>query len=62
VTRDHTGNLLPFSAIFPDNPAPVIRTVNGELALMRWGMPSPPQFGGPPVTNIRNTRSPHRQC
>ena len=25
---------------------------------MRWGMP-PPKFGGPPVTNIRNTSSPH---
>jgi len=23
----------------------------------RWGMP--PKFGGPPVTNIRNTSSPH---
>jgi putative SOS response-associated peptidase YedK len=26
---------------------------------MRWGMPPPPKFGGPPVTNIRNTASPH---
>jgi len=25
-----------------------------ELAMMRWGMPPPPKFGGPPVTNIRN--------
>jgi putative SOS response-associated peptidase YedK len=23
------------------------------------GMPSPPRTGGPPVTNIRNTTSPH---
>jgi hypothetical protein len=23
--------------------------------MMRWGMPPPPKFGGPPVTNIRNT-------
>jgi putative SOS response-associated peptidase YedK len=22
-------------------------------------MPPPPKFGGPPVTNIRNTTSPH---
>ncbi|CUU16531.1 MULTISPECIES: hypothetical protein [Bradyrhizobium] len=22
--------------------------------MMRWGMPPPPKFGGPPVTNIRN--------
>jgi putative SOS response-associated peptidase YedK len=27
--------------------------------MMRWGMPPPPKFGGPPVTNIRNTSSPH---
>jgi hypothetical protein len=25
---------------------------------MRWGMP-PPRTGGPPVTNVRNTSSPH---
>jgi putative SOS response-associated peptidase YedK len=29
-----------------------------EMVLMRWGMP-PPRTGGPPVTNIRNTTSPH---
>ena len=27
--------------------------------MARWGMPGPPQFGGHPVTNIRNLRSPH---
>jgi hypothetical protein len=30
-----------------------------EMVLMRWGMPPPPRTGGPPVTNIRNTSSPH---
>ena len=30
-----------------------------ELMLARWGMPGPPQFGGAPITNIRNTKSPH---
>jgi len=30
-----------------------------ELTMMRWGMPPPPRTGGPPVTNIRNTSSPH---
>jgi putative SOS response-associated peptidase YedK len=30
-----------------------------EMTLMRWGMPPPPRAGGPPVTNIRNTSSPH---
>ena len=29
------------------------------MTLMRWGMPPPPRTGGPPVTNIRNTSSPH---
>lgn len=61
IVNDTAGNLPPLPAVFPDNPAPVVRTVNGEreLTMMRWGMPSPPQFGGPPVTNIRNTKSPH---
>ena len=27
--------------------------------MARWGMPGPRQFGGQPVTNIRNVRSPH---
>jgi putative SOS response-associated peptidase YedK len=30
-----------------------------ELVMMRWGMPPPPRTGEPPVTNIRNTSSPH---
>ena len=41
--------------------APIVR--NGaegrELVMARWGMPGPPQFGGQPVTNIRNVSSPH---
>src|SRR5258707_8402108 len=47
--------------VFPDYPAPVIRnTDNGtEMVMMRWGMPPPPRAGGFPVTNIRNTPSPH---
>jgi len=59
VARDLTGNLPAFPAIFPDNPAPVIRATKDEreMILMRWGMPSPPQFGGPPITNIRNLKS-----
>jgi putative SOS response-associated peptidase YedK len=61
VSKDYTGNLPIYPGIFPDNPAPVVRSVGDEreLVLMRWGMPSPPQFAGPPVTNIRNTNSPH---
>src|SRR5262249_56149400 len=30
-----------------------------EMAMMRWGMAPPVRTGGPPVTNIRNTSSPH---
>ncbi len=30
-----------------------------SLTMMRWGMPPPPRTGGPPVTNVRNTSSPH---
>ena len=61
VTRDLTGNLPSLPGIFPDYPAPVVRSVTSEreLTMMRWGMPGPPQFGGAPITNIRNTKSPH---
>ena len=58
---DLTGNLPPMPAVFPDMLAPVVRVADGvrRLEPMRWGMPGPPQFGGAPVTNIRNTSSPH---
>ena len=41
--------------------APIVRVAGGarELVMARWGMPGPPQFGGQPVTNIRNAGSPH---
>jgi putative SOS response-associated peptidase YedK len=60
--HDRTGNLPLFPGIFPDQVAPIVR--NGadserELVIARWGMPGPPQFGGAPVTNIRNLTSPH---
>ncbi|SEC00924.1 SOS response-associated peptidase [Bradyrhizobium erythrophlei] len=57
----YVGNLPAMPSVFPDYPAPVIRDGAGgrEMTLMRWGMPSPPQYGGPPVTNIRNVKSPH---
>jgi putative SOS response-associated peptidase YedK len=60
--RDLTGNLPPMPGVFPDYAAPIVR--NGpdgvrELMLARWGMPGPSQFGGAPITNIRNTASPH---
>jgi putative SOS response-associated peptidase YedK len=61
VVNRYVGNLPPMPGVFPDYPAPVIRnTDNGtELVTMRWGMPPPPRNPGPPVTNIRNTSSPH---
>ena len=60
--HDRTGNLPLFPGIFPDQFAPIVR--NGadgerELVMARWGMPGPPQYGGQPVTNIRNLNSPH---
>jgi putative SOS response-associated peptidase YedK len=62
IARDMAGNLPPMPAIFPDGMAPIVRAAEDgarELAMMRWGMPGPPQFGGRPITNIRNTQSPH---
>jgi putative SOS response-associated peptidase YedK len=65
VINQYVGNLPPISGVFPDYPAPVVRNAGQdtdgerELIMMRWGMPPPPRTGGPPVTNIRNTSSPH---
>jgi putative SOS response-associated peptidase YedK len=69
VTRlmhDRTGNLPPLPSIFPDYAAPVVRnTPEGrELAMARWGMPSPVfalkgRNSDPGVTNVRNTASSH---
>jgi putative SOS response-associated peptidase YedK len=60
--RDVTGNLPQMPGVFPDYPAPIVRNAPDgvrELMLARWGMPGPPQFGGAPITNIRNTASSH---
>ncbi|KTR07046.1 hypothetical protein NS365_05205 [Aureimonas ureilytica] len=64
--KDRTGNLPPMPGIFPDQAAPIVRIVEGEreLAMARWGMPSPAfalkgKATDPGVTNIRNTASPH---
>jgi putative SOS response-associated peptidase YedK len=58
VMNHYVGNLPPLPGVFPDYHAPVVRTER-ELVMMRRGMPPPPRTGGPPVTNIRNTSSPH---
>ena len=64
VMNRYVGNLPPMPGVFPDYPAPVVRNVAGEreLTMMRWGMPPPQRAGAIPVTNIRNTSSPHWQA
>ena len=60
--RDKAGNLPPLPGIFPDYMAPIVRNAPDgvrELMMARWGMPGPAAFGGAPITNIRNTKSPH---
>ena len=64
--RDHTGNLPPFPAIFPNYAAPIVRNQpdGRELAMARWGMPSPAfalkgRNSDAGVTNVRNVKSPH---
>jgi putative SOS response-associated peptidase YedK len=65
--RDLTGNLPPLPCVFPDYSAPIVRTAHDgvrELAMTRWGMPSPVSpFEGRKtnsgVTNVRNVASPH---
>lgn len=68
ITRamiDHAGNLEPSLDVYPDRPAPIVRSTpeGREIARLTWGMPSPPSVtqGKPDtgVTNIRNTASPH---
>jgi putative SOS response-associated peptidase YedK len=62
VMRDRAGNLPSMPGIFPDYLAPIARTgADGvrELAMARWGTPGRPAFGGAPITNIRNAKSPH---
>ena len=61
VVNRYVGNLAPMPGVFPDYPAPAVRNAGTEreMVMMRWGMPPPPRTGGPPVTNIRNTSSPH---
>ncbi|EHM01663.1 hypothetical protein HMPREF9946_01924 [Acetobacteraceae bacterium AT-5844] len=39
--RDSVGNMPPLPGIFPDYPAPIVRTAADgvrELAMARWGM------------------------
>lgn len=63
---ENVGNMPPQPGIFPDYAAPIVRNSEGEreLAMARWGMPSPRfvlegKNRDPGVTNVRNTKSPH---
>ena len=63
---DRTGNLPPMPGVFPDYAAPIVRNQpdGRELAMARWGMPSPAfalkgRKTDPGVTNVRNAASPH---
>src|SRR5271166_3284206 len=64
--RDRMGNLPSLPGIFPDYAAPIVRNQpdGRELAMARWGMPSPlfalkGKKCDPGVTNVRNVNSPH---
>jgi putative SOS response-associated peptidase YedK len=65
--RNNTGNLPILPGIYPDYAAPIVQTgPDGirELAMARWGMPSPPYaLAGRKVdkgvTNVRNAASAH---
>lgn len=59
---DTACNMLPLPGIFPDYLPPIGSNAPGgvrQLAMARWGMLGPPAFGGAPITDIRNTKSPH---
>jgi len=63
---DRAGNLPPLPGVFPDYAAPIVRhgPEGRELAMARWGMPSPAfalkgRKTDPGVTNVRNVQSPH---
>jgi hypothetical protein len=49
VVNRYVGNLPPMPGVFPDYPAPVVRNAGAEreLAMMRWGMPPPPEVWRP---------------
>jgi putative SOS response-associated peptidase YedK len=64
--NDFAGNMPPLPGIFPDYLAPIVRNNQGtrELAMARWGMPSPifalkGRNCDSGITNIRNVKSPH---
>jgi putative SOS response-associated peptidase YedK len=66
IDVDNAGNLPPLPGVYPDYAAPIVRNsaAGRELAMARWGMPTPPKFlegkkCDPGVTNVRNAASSH---
>ena len=63
--RDLAGNLEPSIQVYPSYKAPVVRNATDgerELAMLTWGMPTPPMYvkgADRGVTNIRNVSSAH---
>jgi putative SOS response-associated peptidase YedK len=62
LSRDYTGNMPSFPAIFPDHEAPIVRSGAGgerEMMMMRWGFP-PHDFSPSkaPMTNARHLDKP----
>lgn len=65
--NNSAGNLALMPGVFPDYAAPIVRLARDdtmELAMARWGLPSPPSVlegrnSDPGVTNVRNVKSPH---
>ena len=65
--RGDVGNMPPLPGVFPDYFAPIVRNAPAgerELAMARWGMPSPSSAlkgrnSDAGVTNVRNVSSPH---
>jgi putative SOS response-associated peptidase YedK len=57
IMNRYVGNLAPMPGVFPDYPAPVVRNAGAERELAdALGHAA---TTAPPVTNIRNTSSPH---
>jgi hypothetical protein len=64
--RSDVGNMPPLPGVFPDYSAPIVRNAaeGRELAMARWGMPSPVfalegRNSDAGVTNMHNTASAH---
>jgi putative SOS response-associated peptidase YedK len=57
VINRYVGNLSPMPGVFPNYPAPVVRTLAVSASLHASAVT--PGAGGFSVTNIRSTLSPH---